>query len=157
MARPRKEAREEGKRRRIPMGAHRYKLQLSDEDTAEFKRRKMVPRWVNDQDGRIQRALDGGYNFVKPEYARSVGSSALHEGNTDEGAKVSKIVSRGTDHVIRAYLMEISEKYYKEDQAEKQKIVDRFDDAIAAGRAGGAEVENAYIPGGNKTAVRYLR
>ncbi len=146
MANVRKQEQEKGKVARVPFSGQRYKLQLSEADNEGFKRRKMVPRWFNDQDGRIQRALSGGYKFVKPEYATSLGSGAIHEGNTDEGIRVSKIVSKG-DPVIRAYLMEISRKYYTEDQALKQKVNDEIDEALKVGQAGGAEVENQYGPG----------
>ena len=146
MANVRKQEQEKGKVERVPFGGTRYKLQLSDADNEGFKRRRMVPRWFNDQDGRIQRALSGGYKFVKPEYATSLGSGAIHQGNTDEGSRVSKIVSKG-EPVIRAYLMEISKKFWTEDQAAKQKINDLVDEDLARGQAGGANVENQYGPG----------
>lgn len=145
MANVRRQARQEGKVERVPFGAARYKLQLSDADREEFTRRKMVPRWFNDQDGRIQKALGGGYNFVKPEYATSLGSGAIHQGNTDEGSRVSKVVSKG-DPVIRAYLMEIKEKYWKADQALKEKRNQETDKAINIGADGGAD-PNQYGPG----------
>jgi len=146
MANVRKQVQKEGKVERVPFGGTRYKLQLSEADNKEFKRRRMVPRWFNDQDGRIQRALSGGYKFVKPEHATSLGSGAIHAGNTDEGSRVSKIVSKG-EPVVRAYLMEISKKFYDEDYALKQKVNDKVDEALAVGGAGGAEVENQYGPG----------
>ena len=146
MANVRKQEQEKGKVERVPFGGTRYKLQLSDADNEGFKRRRMVPRWFNDQDGRIQRALSGGYKFVKPEYATSLGSGAIHEGSTDPGSRVSKIVSKG-EPVIRAYLMEISKKFWTEDQATKQKVVDKIDEDIARGQIAGAEVENQYGTG----------
>lgn len=145
MANVRKQAQKAGKIPRVPFGGPRYKLQLSDEDQKEFKRRGKVPRWFNDQDGRIQRALAAGYNFVKPEHARSLGSGAIHEGNTDEGARVSKIVSKG-DPITRAYLMEISRKYWLEDQERKEEINKEVDKALNIGKDGGAD-PNQYGPG----------
>jgi hypothetical protein len=142
----RKTLRQDDKPVRVPFGAHRYKLQLSEPELKEFKRRKMVPRWINDRDGRIERALAGGYNFVDPKYARSLGQSAIHEGNQDEGSRVSKIANRG-DNVGRAFLMEIKEKYYKEDQQTKQELVDKVDEDLRAGQAGGAQIENQYGTG----------
>jgi hypothetical protein len=146
MANERKQQQKKGKVARVPFGSHRYKLQLSEEDMKEFKRRGMVPRWFNDQDGRIQRALGGGYKFVKPEHATSLGSGAIHQGNTDEGSRVSKIVSKG-EPVIRAYLMEISKRFWNEDQAAKEAINMQVDEALAVGQAGGAEIENQYGKG----------
>lgn len=142
----RKQTQKEGKRPRVPFSALRLKLQLSEEDMAGFKKRNMVPRWFNDQDGRIQRALGAGWKFVDPENAVSLGQGALHQGNTDEGTRVSKIVSRG-EPVIRAYLMEIWKKYYEEDKATKAKHLEKVDEALSAGKAGGADVENQYGEG----------
>jgi hypothetical protein len=147
MANTRKSERSQGKRERVRFGGLRLKLQLSDEDMKEFKRRKMVPRWFNDDPGRLERALGGGYKFVKPEHAGSLGQGALHADGKDpeSGARVSLVVNRGTP-VIRAYLMEISEKYYKEDQAEKEKVNAQVDEALALGGARASELENEYKP-----------
>lgn len=141
-----KKERKVEKRTRVPMGAHRYKLQLSEEDMKNFRKRHMVPRWINDQDGRVQQALAGGYKFVDPENAGSLGQGAIHQGNTDEGSRVSKIVSRG-EPVVRAYLMEIWEQHYKEDQEAKEANVRKIDEALSVGQAGGADVENQYGEG----------
>ena len=139
-------AKQSGKRSRVPFSALRYKLQLSEEDLKGFRKRHKVPRWINDQDGRIAQALGGGYDFVKPEHAPSLGQGAIHQGSTDEGGRVSKIVSRG-DPPIRAFLMEVWEEHYKEDQASKEARNQKIDDALAVGQAGGASVENQYGPG----------
>jgi len=138
MANVRKQEQKKGKIARVPFGGAKYKLQLSDADNKEFKRRGMVPRWFNDQDGRIQRALAGGYKFVKPEHAMSLGSGAIHEGNSDEGTRVSKIVTKG-EPVIRAFLMEISKKFYDEDQALKEERNRQVDKALNIGEGGTAE------------------
>jgi hypothetical protein len=148
MANTRKSERSKGKVTRVPFGGARYKLQLSEDDLKGFKARKKVARWFNDEGGRIQKALAGGYSYVKPEHATSLGQGALHADGKDpeSGARVSLIVNRG-DPVIRAYLMEISEKFYKEDQAEKEKVNAQVDKALAEGGAGGASIENQYGPG----------
>jgi len=136
----------ENKVARVPFGGPRLKLQLSDEDGKGFVARGTVPRWINDQDGRLARAQSGGYSFVKPEHAGSLGQGALHAGNTDLGARVSKVVSRG-EPVITAYLMEITKEYYDEDQALKETRNAKVDEALAGGKTGGANVENAYGDG----------
>lgn len=137
---PRKE-----RRKRVPVGGARYKLQLSQEDQKEFIKRGMVPRWFNDEGGRISAAKAGGWNFVKPEHAMSLGDGALHGGSTDLGGKVSKIVNRG-EPVITAYLMEIPKEFWDEDQASKEKINRQVDEALALGGAQPSELENAYRP-----------
>ncbi len=115
----RKEAQEKGKVARVPFGTVQLKMQLSASDQEGFKQRGLVPHWFNNKDGRIERAKAAGYTFVDPKYVTSLGSGAIHRGNTDEGSKVSMIVSRGEPE-IRAYLMEIKKKFYDEDQAAKE-------------------------------------
>ena len=106
----RKAAQEKGKVPRVPFGTPRLKMQLSDEDMAGFKARKMKTYWFNEIDGRIPRALAGGYSYVDPEHATSLGQSAMHGGNTDDGSKVSMIVSSG-EREMRAVLLEIPLKF----------------------------------------------
>jgi hypothetical protein len=145
MTNARKQEQEEGKRVRVPMGARRSRLQLSEEEAKAFETAGYITRWVNDQDGRVERAVAGGYEFVEPSEATSVGNSEITQGNTDLGDRVSKVVSRGAP-VIRAYLMKIKKEYYDEDQATKEKVNARVDEALAGGEAGGA-VESKYGPG----------
>lgn len=142
----RRQARQEGKVERIPFGGLRLKLQLSDAEFKMFQERGMVTRWFNDQDGRVEQAQSAGYTFVKPEYARSLGHNAVHEGNTDIGSKVSKIVTKGKDLVMRAFLMEIKKEFYDADFAAKMAINDKVDEALALGGRGGTDVEQAYRP-----------
>ena len=136
-----------GKVARVPFGGLRLKMQLSDTDMAEFKRRKMVTRWFNDVEGRVERALAGGYKFVKPEYALSLGQGALHRDGKDpeSNARVSLVVSRDGSNV-RAYLMEIREKFYREDQDAKEVINAKVDEALALGGKRGSDLENEYKP-----------
>ena len=147
MANTRKQERSEGKVARVPFGGPRLKLQLSDEDMKGFKLRKMVLHWFNDDPGRIERALGGGYNFVKPERAKSLGLGALHGDGKDaeSNVRVSIVVNR-SDPVTRAYLMEISEKHYCQDQATKEKRNMLVDEALALGGKLGSELENEYKP-----------
>jgi hypothetical protein len=143
----RKNDRSEGKVARVPFGGPRLRLQLSDADVKAFKDRGMVPHWFNDEAGRLERALGGGYSFVKPEHAKSLGQGALHADGNDpqSNARVSIIVNRG-DPIIRAYLMEIAEEYYKEDQAAKEAVNRQVDDALALGGKRGSDIENEYKP-----------
>ena len=147
MANTRKSERSKDKSARVPFGGSRLKLQLSSEDMKEFKRRKMVTHWFNDDPGRIERALGGGYKFVNPEYAKSLGQGALHAdgGDSESNARVSLVVNR-SDPITRAYLMEIKEKFYYEDQAIKEKVNAKVDEAIALGGKQGSDLENEYRP-----------
>jgi len=148
MANTRKSEQSKDKVARVPFGGQRYRLQLSQADMDGFKKRKKVIHWFNNETGRIERALGGGYKFVKPEHAMSLGHGALHRDSNDpeSGARVSVIANRG-EPPIRAYLMEISEKFYNEDQAAKERKNQAVDDALAVGGAGGANIENQYGEG----------
>jgi len=147
MANTRKSERSKGRTVRTPVGGMRLKLQLSEEDMKEFKRRRMVPHWFNDEAGRLERVQAGGYTFVKPEDATSLGEGALHrEGKDAESdVRVSIVVNR-SEPITRAYLMEISEKFYKEDQVAKEKINAQVDEALALGGNRASDIENEYRP-----------
>ena len=144
----RREAREKGPVR-VPLGGRRSKLQLSEADEKEFKRRGMIPRWVNDEDGRLADASAGGYNYVDPKHVTSLGHGAISQGNTDEGSRVSKIVTRASNEgpAVRGYLMEIRKKYYDADQATKEERNAEIDKALAIVDQGGADAANQYGPG----------
>lgn len=151
MTKQRAEVKREGKRKRVPFGSHRLKLQLSADDLKMIDEAGYVARWFNDQHGRIEAALAGGYEHIDPEYATSLGQSALHEGNTDLNKRVSKVVTKQGEPV-RAYLMWIKKRFFNEDQKAKEAVNRQVDDAIRAGQPGGATVENQYIP---KTGISY--
>ena len=147
MANERKSERSKGTRARTPVGGMRLKTQLSEEDMKGFKARRKVPRWFNDEPGRIEQALAGGYNYVKREHATSLGQGALHGDGKDAESndRVSLVVNR-SDPITRAYLMEISEKFYKEDMVAKEAINAKVDEALALGGARASELENEYRP-----------
>ena len=145
MSSERESERSEDKTPRVSFGGFRLKMQPSVEDQKGFKARGMVTRWFNDVEGRLQRALAGGYNYVDPKNAKSLGESALHRGNSSLTSQVSMVVSRG-DPVIRAYLMEIKEEFYREDQATKEIGNAQVDKALGINGQGGSEFENDYKP-----------
>jgi len=141
----RESERSEGKIKRVPMGGMRLKLQLSEADVKGFKVRQKVARWFNDDPGRVERARAGGYDFVDPKYATSLGEGALHRGNSSKAQRVSVVVNR-SDPITRAYLMEIDEAFYKEDQEAKEAVNRQVDDALALGGKGASDLENVYKP-----------
>ena len=108
----------------------------------------------NDEPGRIQTAIDGGWEFVTPDEVGGTKDSVT-SGNTDLGDKVRFLV--GTSEKgdgLYAYLMKIKEEWWEEDQAEIQKRNDRVDDAIHGGVnvASGTSAEGFYTP---KDGIRY--
>lgn len=147
MSNTRKSERSEGKVARVPFGGPRLKLQLSAAERAAFDERGMVPRWFNDEGGRIERAQGAGYDFVSPDFATSLGQGALHQDgkDTESATRVSIVADRSTG--MRSYLMEIPKEYYVADQEAKEAVNSQVDEALKSGGAGGADIENKYGPG----------
>lgn len=153
MANTRKTERKEVKRTRVPFGARRSKLQLSKAEQEAFDKKGYRIRWFNDEHGRINQAQAAGYTFVTQQEALSLGHGQLHEGNQDLSARVSKVVSKRPPEK-KAYLMKIDSKYYEEDQAAKEEINARVDEAMRQGSPGGNVVEGQYVPKGHVQQIR---
>lgn len=118
--------------RRVPLGVPRARLAVNE-------RKGYVRRWINDRDGRILRAQSAGYNFVRREDVQFIDADVCNTNN------ISKVVnSDGT----KAFLMEISKEFYDEDQKEKNKIVDRTEEALRHGidSHGAPGKDGRYIP-----------
>jgi len=143
----RTDEREEVRRKRVPMGGRRAKLQLSEEDAKNFKENGWTVRWINDKDGRIQQAQAGGYHHVSKEEAPSIGASS------DLSDRVSMIVSKGDANPLTGYLMKIETKYYDEDKLTKEEANVAFDTALNTGQPGGNVVDNQYVPEGHINKV----
>ena len=95
-----------GRQKRKPLGVPVQRLQ-ADVPTG------MTGRWCNDTPGRIQRALEGGYEFISGD-----GDVAQDR----EGGR-SEIVGTGRDGgAMRAYLMAIPTVLYEEDQRAKAAL-----------------------------------
>jgi|SRR6185436_1426415 len=125
------------RRERTPFSANRKRLET-------IQRKGFVRRWFNDQDDRIARAEAAGYAFVR-KGETPVGDKEVGRGNTDINSRTSTVVGRtAQSQPIRAYLMEIPEAFYQEDQAKKEATNRMVDDAIRAGKAGGASIKNQY-------------
>lgn len=139
---PRSEARETreeeapARRKRIPLGVPRLKLNAPT-------RPGYVRRWVNDDAGRLDAAQQGGYEYVLGE-ARPDGVAT--EGM---GAKISRVVgTREGGAPITAYLMEIRKEWYDEDQKAKQAGVNATEEALKRGsdEHGTPGTDGRYVP-----------
>lgn len=103
----------------------------------------------NDTPGRIQHALDGGYEFVHPEEIGSVKENVTSR-NTDVGDKVRFLVNpNAADGEQYGYLMKIKQEWYEEDQLVLQDKNNLIDDAIRGGK-GSKDAEGFYVPKGSK-------
>jgi hypothetical protein len=90
---------------RVPLGT-RNRLGFKDLDE------RFHYHIINDQDDRLDRATEAGYEFV--ESKETMGDTRVAEG-TVPGSRVAKPV--GND--VTGYLMRIPIKFYNEDQAAK--------------------------------------
>jgi hypothetical protein len=95
-------------------------------------------RWINDEPGRIARALQGDYVFAEPDEvgfdARDDNRCVIHAGTHKDGS------------VMYGYLMRVPMEFFLEDKATAQAHLDQIDNAI---RGGSVEpIGNSYIPEG---------
>jgi hypothetical protein len=125
---------ETGRSKRVPLGVARSKLSVPT-------RQGYVRRWINDTEGRLINATEGGYEYAQDQ-SLQIGSPDIDNENRDLGARISRVVDKSTGQ--KAYLMEIKEEFYKEDQAAKQKDLDVTDNLIKHGKLN--DEENRYIP-----------
>lgn len=133
---PRESTREEsGRNTRVPLGVARSKLSVTG-------RPGYVRRWINDYDGRLQNAEAGGYEFVMNDAVKQIGDADVDNENRDLGTRVSRVVDKSTGQ--KAYLMEIKEEFYQEDQRAKIAKVEEVDRRIRKGKL--ENVDEMYIP-----------
>ena len=125
-------------RHRTPLGSARTKLNVAG-------RAGYVRRWVNDTGPRLEEAVNGGYQFAA--YEEAVGFPDVVPGNTDTGSRTSKVVGVGEQgSPLRAYVMEIPQHLYEEDQVAKEESILRTEDSIKHGNIDGNAGDNRYVP-----------
>lgn len=98
-----------------------------------------------DAGGRIQQAMDNGYEFVRPDEVGGVSENVISR-NGDLGERIRYLVNPradGTDQY--GYLMKIRQEWYEEDQAELQAKNNRIDASIRKGKITG-ENPSFYTP-----------
>lgn len=125
---------ETGRNTRVPLGVARSKLSVP-------ARAGYVRRWINDTEGRLMNAEQGGYQYATDQ-SLQIGAADIDNTNRDLGARVSRVVDKSTGQ--KAYLMEIKEEFYKEDQAIKAQAVAEKDRLIKNGKLD--DGEERYIP-----------
>lgn len=109
----------ETKTGRAKRGKDRVPLHMRNRVVAD-KRPGFMRRFFNDVPGRIQAALDAGWDFVYKDGTEVTGDHSGTQEGGDLGSRVSKPGGGG----IVMYLMEIPEELYREDQLAKQRLVD---------------------------------
>lgn len=130
-----------GRRRRVPMGTPEQKLSVPQAQDDPDN----VYRWVNNHPGRLQKALNGGYEFVE-DATLEVGTGSI-SGNAEHNSRVSRLVGKDDKgEPLYAFLMKIKREWYEEDQATKQAAIDEVDDAIRNGNFAEKDGDARYIP-----------
>ena len=123
-------------RRRIPMSVPVLKL-----ETAEIPGYHL--HWFMNSPARLQRALDGGYEFVDEREIQinnvSLGGTSAVSGNTDLGTRVSIVSGQevGKDgQPSRLVLMKIKEEWYQEDRQVLEARNTQIRDSLVGGMIG---------------------
>lgn len=140
------------RRKRTPFGVPRLKMNLDDATMSRLQAEEKVPRWINDTDNRIAEAQSGDYEFVASDIA------PIKTGDKEEVAeqdrRVRKIVGKHKDgSPLYSYLMAIPKEYYNEDQAEKEAMNRKVDEAIKGGSPSGLDHHN-IAPGKGASYVK---
>ena len=98
-----------------------------------------------DAGGRIQEAMDSGYEFVTPAEVGGVSENVVSR-NGDLGERIRYLVNphaQGSEQF--GYLMKIRQEWFEQDQAELQAKNTRIDTAIRKGKITG-EAPGFYVP-----------
>lgn len=102
---------------------------------------------LTDTGGRIQEAMDSGYEFVRPDEVGGVSENVVSR-NGDLGERIRYLVNpRAEGSEQYGYLMKQRLEWYEEDQAELQAKNNRIDTAVRSGKITG-ENSGFYMPTG---------
>ena len=116
---PRSEDRAEtGRTKRVPMGTPTLKMEA-------VIRPGFVGHWFNDQNGRLQLAQGAGYEFAEDQSQPGRDKKRKMQVGSQDGKPTF------------AYLMEIRQEFYDEDQALKMAPLDEMDAQMRRGQPHG--------------------
>ena len=129
-------------RKRIPMSVPVQRLEVPDMPGWHL-------HWFLSTPERLQRAADGGYEFVDEREVKinnvSLGGDSAISGNTDMGSRVSVVSGQevGKDgQPTRLVLMKIKQEWWDEDQLRVEARNTKVRDALLGGMIG-AEKDSA--------------
>ena len=122
------EARTEDRKERVPMGSPERKFNCPSDDG--FHYRVFNDNWKKEP-GRIQRAKNAGYEIVD-------GHEQIAVGTNEDGS------------AIKGVLMRQLQEHFDEDQALKQKELDKVDKQIKTGKFKAGKDDKRYSPDGIK-------
>lgn len=118
--------------KRVPIGTR-------DKLTAEGKP-GFYRRFVNDTEDRIQQFVEAGYTLV-------AGGSSPGQKNVGDALGLGSSVSKKVGNGVTAYLMELPEKFHKEDMAAKERRNKKLDSSVLTGEDGKSLTNNKFIYG----------
>jgi hypothetical protein len=132
-------------------GAVRRRRNVFNGTEAKLSVHHQIPGYhlhvFTDVGGRIQTALDSGYEFVTPDEVGGVSENVVSR-NGDLGERIRFLVNpRAEGSEQYGYLMKQRQEWYEEDQAELQAKNNRIDEAIRGGKITG-ENSGFYVPQG---------
>ena len=132
-------------------GTTRKRRNVFNGTEAKLGVRDQIPGYhlhiFTDTGGRIQEAMDSGYEFVTPTEVGGVSENVVSR-NGDLGDRIRYLVNpraEGTEQY--GYLMKTRQEWYEEDQADLQAKNNRIDAAIRKGKITG-ENPGFYVPTG---------
>lgn len=138
------------RRQRLPLGTARLKLSLSPAVKQYFKDRGEVPRWINNEPGRLEAAAEeDSYRFVlKTELANDplpIGQGSQLSAREGLGSAVSRAVGIWPDGSPKlAFLMAKPVEDYEEDQRTKAAALSAKEQSMRQGQT--EPVERSYVP-----------
>lgn len=138
---PRQEVTQERRRRRETLGADRnLKLHVPE----DFKDKDFEYRWVNDRPGRVQQLT------VQDDWEQVSSTDALMlQEQVSEGTVIKRVADKYQGE--NAVLLRKPKKFYQEDKAEEQKLLDKRDETMRQGALPGQEAltgSESYVPSG---------
>lgn len=84
-------------------------------------------RIVNDEGTRVADLLERGYEIVEDSETNTLGDEEAGKAQS-LGSQVRRVVNRSNG--VQGVLMRIRKDYYAEDQADKQKLVDKSEEGL---------------------------
>jgi hypothetical protein len=122
-------------------GSMRKKKNVFNGTRTKLSVQKQIPGYhlhiMNDLSGRIEQALENGYDFVSPEEVGGVETNVVSRNGDITGSRVRWTVGATEDgQPLYAYLMKIKQEWYDEDQADLQAKNDMIDSEIFKAKTG---------------------
>lgn len=148
----RNDSRNNNRKKRIPFGVARKKLEPDKATLSRYKSEGKVLRWIKEEDTRLQSAEEGGYEFVMAQGEENIG------GKQQEGdRRIRKLGNRSgkSGEPQYLYLMAIPKEYYEEDQKAKERVNQLVDEAIQGGKPVGLQ-EHGINPEQGRTYTKNI-